>query len=360
MSVMRGLEFGIFDTLPSRPEGSVFHDYPARVESVRSAERTGYRYYFVIEHQSSPYPGISAPNVYLAAVAQATSTIRIGAMVYQLPFHHPVRLAQDIATLDHLSGGRVEFGLGYGVAVEEFESWHVDFSQRRAIGIEAMEIIRKTWANRKVSYDGKYWQLTNVYCQPQPLQQPHPPVWMGGHSAESFDYAAEHDLDLAQNIDVETVIADKFAYYHRAWKARNHARERPRTMLVRHVHVAETDALALAEADPYMKQGLAGQRGINLANSVRPDASPERKEVARIYRDSARGADFWVGEGLAFVGSPETVARRIAEQQALIGYDVLLTAHHITTMPDALVSRSRELFGTHVIPAFSAAGRVRV
>lgn len=350
---MARLEFGLFETLPSVVNPEPAHAYDELLASIQLAEQVGYKYLFVIEHQSSPYPGISAPNVFLASVARATSRIRLGAMVYQLPFHHPLRLAQEISTLDQLSRGRVDFGIGYGVAVEEFESWGIDFSQRRAIGVEALEIIKAAWANPTFSYEGVRWQLRNVHVQPPPYQRPHPPLWMGAHSTASFDYAAEHDIDLAQNIDVEAVIAEKFAYYHRAWARHSHARMRPRTMLVRHVHVAETDAIAREQAQPFMREGLAGQRGVNLARNVRPDASPERKEVARIYSESTKGYDFWVGEGLAFVGSPDTVIAAIEAQQKLIGYDVLLAHHHITTMPDDLVNKSLRLFGECVIPAFS-------
>jgi alkanesulfonate monooxygenase SsuD/methylene tetrahydromethanopterin reductase-like flavin-dependent oxidoreductase (luciferase family) len=345
------IECGIFESLSGSPDGRDAVDYPALIRKVRHAEDTGYGYYFIIEHQSTTYPGVTAPNVFLAAVAQATERIRLGAMVYQLPFHHPVRLAQDIATLDRISGGRVEFGLGYGVAVGEFESWGVDFAQRREMGVEAMEIICQAWRGEPFSYAGRYWTFKDAIAQPTPQQQPHPRIWMGAHSNASFDYAAEMNFDLAQNIDVEPVIAEKFAYFRRAWDARGHAGPRPRTMIVRHVHVAATDALALEQAQPYMREGLAGQRGVNLANSVRPDASAERKETARIYLQSTRGYDFWVGEGLAFVGSPDTVTAAIRKQHELIGYDILLTQHNITSMPDHMVTASRRLFGEAVIPA---------
>jgi len=99
---MAQLEFGLFETLPSVVNPEPARAYDELLASIQLAERVGYKYLFVIEHQSSPYPGISAPNVFLASVARATASIRLGAMVYQLPFHHPVRLAQEIATLDQL------------------------------------------------------------------------------------------------------------------------------------------------------------------------------------------------------------------------------------------------------------------
>jgi alkanesulfonate monooxygenase SsuD/methylene tetrahydromethanopterin reductase-like flavin-dependent oxidoreductase (luciferase family) len=349
---MDALEFGIFESLSSGPVPHGGIDYESMIADVQLAERTGHRYYFIIEHQSIPYPGITSPNVYLTAVARATSTIHIGAMVYQLPFHHPIRLAQDIATLDHLSKGRVEFGLGYGVAVKEFECWGVDYDQRRDMGVEAMEIIFKAWTGEPFSHHGRYWTFKDAIAQPRPYQQPHPRIWMGAHSHASFEYAAQMNFHLAQNIDVERVISEKYDYFRRAWAAHGHAGPKPKTMIVRHVHVAQTDALAISQAEPYMRQGLAGQRGVNLARSVRPDASAERRETARIYLESTSGYDFWVGEGLAFVGSPETVARQVREQRERVGYDVMLAHHHITTMPDELVRSSVQLFGERVIPAF--------
>jgi alkanesulfonate monooxygenase SsuD/methylene tetrahydromethanopterin reductase-like flavin-dependent oxidoreductase (luciferase family) len=229
----------------------------------------------------------------------------------------------------------------------------MDYAQRRAMGNEAIEIMLKAWQSDVFSHDGTHWQFRDMRPQPKPYQQPHPRIWMGAHSPESFDYAANMNFNLAQNIDVEAVIIEKFKYFRKAWEAHGHAGPRPRTLLVRHVHVAETDELAIAEADPYMRQGMAGQRGVNLAKSVTADASPERKETARLYLESTRGCEFWVGEGLAFVGSPATVARRIREQQALAGYDILLAAHQITTMPRERTVRRRGHAGVRTARPFS-------
>ena len=89
------------------------------------AERLGYRYYFFIEHQNAPFAYISSPNVYLAALARETTTLRFGPMVYQLPMYHPIRLAQDAAMVDQLSHGRLEFGAGYGTQAHEFVRWNL-------------------------------------------------------------------------------------------------------------------------------------------------------------------------------------------------------------------------------------------
>jgi alkanesulfonate monooxygenase SsuD/methylene tetrahydromethanopterin reductase-like flavin-dependent oxidoreductase (luciferase family) len=355
---MSRLEFGIFDTFTSEPHGAP-DMYRRHIQRAQLAEQLGYEYFFFIEHQNAGFPCVTSPAVYLAALAQATRTIRIGAMVFQIPLHHPVRLAQDAATVDQISGGRLEFALGYGTRLGEFGPWKLDYSERRAIGIEAMDIVMKAWTNERFSFEGKYWTFDNAHNQPRPHQRPHPPVWVGAHSTASFDYAADHNFNVAQNLDIESAITRKFAYFRDAWKKRNHAGPAPKTMLVRHCHVAETDRLAREEAERYMLEGLIGKGGVERARSLKPEeATPEMLEVARVYIATSESYDYWLDEGLAFVGSPETVAREIEAQQARVGHDILLLEHTIGTMPEALAMKSLKLLGEKVLPAFRQAARV--
>src|ERR671938_1384293 len=143
---MAALEFGIFDAFPrERPDETAAELYDRHIERAQLAERVGFGYYFFIEHQNAPFADISAPNVYLAALARETTTLRFGPMVYQLPLHHPVRLAQDAATVDILSQGRLEFGIGYGIHAHEFMRWEMEFHDRRAIGEEVMDVVLQSW-----------------------------------------------------------------------------------------------------------------------------------------------------------------------------------------------------------------------
>ena len=140
------LEFGIFDGFSAqdteREASAVYEDHIGRAQR---AERVGFRYYFFIEHQSSPIAYISAPSVYLAALARETSALRFGPMVYQLPMHNPMRLAQDAAMVDHLSHGRLEFGIGYGIHEHEFLRWKMPFSERREMGIDGSYVVPFQW-----------------------------------------------------------------------------------------------------------------------------------------------------------------------------------------------------------------------
>ena len=152
------LEFGLFDSFGPFEMNecpTVREVYEAHLKDAVEAEQLGYRYYFFIEHQNSPVCAVTAPNIYLTALACRTSVLRFGLMIYQLPFHHPVRLAQDLATLDQLSSGRVEFGAGTGVLMHEFIRWNLPFESRHDMSVEALDIIVKAWTSDTLTYPGR-------------------------------------------------------------------------------------------------------------------------------------------------------------------------------------------------------------
>jgi alkanesulfonate monooxygenase SsuD/methylene tetrahydromethanopterin reductase-like flavin-dependent oxidoreductase (luciferase family) len=369
---MSTLEIGLYDVftpaaMATAPTAADVYDEHLRC--AQEAEQLGYKYYFSIEHQTSPISYLSAPNVYLTALARHTSVLRFGVMIYQLPFHHPIRLAQDAAMLDHLSRGRLEFGAGTGVSPHEFMRWNVPFEPRREISEEALDIIVKAWTEDSVTYDGEFFQFLEVLTTPKPYQQPHPPIWFAAHSAASFEYAARHNFHVSQNIDIDPVIAEKFATWRQFWKACGHATPMPRTFLTRHVHVAETDQQARDEAaehlatprmaDPAFStaaQARLAQAGTGWGANGRyagEAGTPERTELRRVFQERSKSYDFWIDNGLALVGSPDTVMRKIEEQHALIGHDVLCTQHGFGQMAPELVKKSIHLFGEKVIPAFA-------
>ena len=249
---MAQLEFALWDgfgkhEMALSPTAADIYDQHLR-EAVM-AEELGYESYYIIEHQNSHVGQITAPSVYLCAVAQRTTKLRIGVMIYQLPFYNPIRLAEEVATLDHLSHGRVEFGTGIGVAEHEFIRWNLPFFERQKMSSESLEIIVKAWTQDEVTYNGEYWQFDEALPVPKPYQQPYPPIWVGAHSPASLEYAAKNNYHVSQNIDVDSVIAEKFEYFRKVWKECNHPGPMPRTFLMRAVHVAETDEIARQEAE---------------------------------------------------------------------------------------------------------------
>jgi alkanesulfonate monooxygenase SsuD/methylene tetrahydromethanopterin reductase-like flavin-dependent oxidoreductase (luciferase family) len=362
---MATLEFGLWDSFGDvEAYASAADAYDQHIRDAVQAEALGYTFYFFIEHQNAPFAYISAPSVYLAALARETSTLHFGPMVYQLPMHHPIRLAEDAAMVDNLSRGRLEFGVGYGIHAHEFMRWKLPFSERREMGEELMDIVLKAWTEPSVTYEGRYWSFDEALPQPKPYQKPYPRVWVGAHSRTSFDYAARHNFNVGQNIDVDDVIAEKFAYFDQAWQGQGHAGPRPRKLLARHVHVAATDEQARAEAEPQLMKGFFGggtamariaSTRIGFGGDPRMtggERNPDIDERGRVFQELTKSYDFWIDNGVAIVGSPETVIRRLRDQQARLGYDVLLTQHQLADMPHEQALASARLFAKEVMPAF--------
>lgn len=127
-----------------------------------------------------------------AAIAARTKKIRIGTSVMLLPFHNPVRLAEDAATVDVISGGRLELGAGVGYKVEEFEGFAVSSKERGARTNECLEIVRRLWEGETLSFKGKYYEVNNVTLTPEPIQHPRPPLWVGGFTPPALRRAAKY------------------------------------------------------------------------------------------------------------------------------------------------------------------------
>ena len=330
-------------------------------------DEAGWHSYFVIEHQNSPVGRITAPTVFLTAVARATKRLRIGAMMWQLPFYHPIRLAQEVAMLDQLSRGRVEFGTGIGVHEHEFIRWGVDYYQRAAMAGEVLDIVKRAWTQDEVTFQGKYFKFDEALPQPKPYQQPYPPIWAAVHSDPAIEFAAKNNYHVAQNLDTDEVIARKFDLFRKIWRECNHPGPMPRVFLQRQVHVAETDAKAHEEAQQYLVNPRR-RRGAGRRRSDREDAyrlghararhGPRQRAAGRqgARRDDdarrAKATTSTIDSGLAIVGSPETVIRRLEEGKKRIGYDIFCTNHEIGKMPEELVMNSIRLFGKHVVPAY--------
>ena len=335
--------------------------YEEEIRLARLMDELGYQYYWIIEHQASYVGAITSPTVFLTAVARETKQIRIGAMIWVLPFHNPVRLAEEVATLDNLSRGRVEFGTGIGMAQHEFIRMGLDFYQRREMGEEALEIIERAWTQPDVTYDGRFWKFDEMLPRPWPYQKPHPPIWIAAHSIRAFEWAAEQNYDVASNVSTDDEMVEKFDHYRKVWKECEHPGPMPRQMLVRPVHIAETDAKAREEAEPYLMDSMRAGRETIVNTRVGMGTHPRGKGKennrysranARLFARSRTSYDFWIDEGLALIGSPETVARQLEEKQQRFGFTVFSANHRIGMMPVELVEKSLKLFAKGVFPAF--------
>ena len=192
------MKFGLFGGARAKggPAGdsSAYHDF---VNYVVEAERLGFSSVFLVEHHFTGFGQVSASMSLLAYLAARTARIRLGIAVVVLPWHNPILVAEQAATLDLLSDGRLDFGVGKGYRAYEFSGFCIPPDEAGERFDEAMEVIRKAWtAPDRFSFHGRHWHYDNVIVEPSPIQQPHPPFWLGAGSAESIRRAAREGYNL--------------------------------------------------------------------------------------------------------------------------------------------------------------------
>jgi len=214
------MKFGLFGGARAAPGGrdEDGEGYDAYIESVVEAEALGFHGNFLVEHHFSGMGQVSASLNLLSFLAAKTSTIRLGTAVVVLPWHNPVLIAEQAATVDLLSKGRFDFGVGKGYRPIEFDGFCIPMAEATARFEEAMAVIRKAWtAEGRFSHRGAYWRYNDIVIEPEPTQQPHPPLWLAAGRPESLRHAARENynlfLDQFQTVDV---IFERLAIYKRA------------------------------------------------------------------------------------------------------------------------------------------------
>ena len=372
---MRKLEFAVFDEFGfgyfrSVPEAVDIYEQTFR--EVQLEEKVGFKYHFVIEHQSANVGQCQTPTVYLAALARHTSKIRIGAMIFLIPFYNPLRLAMDCAMIDQLSHGRLEFGAGMGAFEHEFDRWGLDFANRRELVPEAMEIIVQAWTQDAVTYEGKLWKYDKAVALPKPYQKPHPPIWFAGTSRGSLEYSVAHGYHIGMGLLPDEDLADTIRLWKSIWNESGKTGPMPHSFLSRAVYVADTDKQAYEDAAPHLPNAYTYEEDYAFENFGIPyigGASVSETEVqdsgclrgTQMFAGMSTGIDFWLEHNVAYVGSPETVIRQLKQAQETIGFDVLGGRFRWGAISDDKVINSLRLFGEKVIPAFAdvpTAGRL--
>ncbi|ETX04784.1 MAG: hypothetical protein ETSY2_26805 [Candidatus Entotheonella gemina] len=194
------MQFGLFGSAqakrggPDTDSGAGFRDF---VEYNVQAEALGYYSSFLVEHHFTGFGQVSATLNLLTWIGARTSTLRLGTAVMVLPWHNPVLLAEQAATIDLLSGGRLDLGIGKGYRYNEFAGFCIPMEEAEERFDEALSVLVKAWtSDERWSHQGKYWQFDNVVVEPPTAQQPHPPLWMGAGSPESIEKVAARGYNL--------------------------------------------------------------------------------------------------------------------------------------------------------------------
>ncbi len=324
------------------PPAAVYEHY---FEQIAAAEAAGFEAVWVTEHHFSHYGGLTPnPQLLLTAISQRARRLRLGSAVSVLPLHHPLRVAEDFAVLDVLSGGRLEFGAGRGMAVSGYKGYGVEWDGAQERMKEALGLVERLWTEPSVSFEGRYYRCPEVTLLPRPVQQPRPPIWMPANlDRSSFAWAGQRGygmLTVPWVFPYDQTLAGLQAYRD-ARAAAGHAGP-GRIMAVYPCHVAETTARARAQAS------AAWERWRDLTEAERPhDArvGDNRGVRQRLNFDEA------AAEHRGLFGSPDDCiagARWVAE--TLGNTHLGLIFHFGGIAPDAAL-RAVELWGRAVAPA---------
>jgi alkanesulfonate monooxygenase SsuD/methylene tetrahydromethanopterin reductase-like flavin-dependent oxidoreductase (luciferase family) len=357
---MRFAPFCLFQ----RPEGCTDKEVlMGSLEALIEAEAQGYDGAYLAEHYFSPYClGSSVPSL-AAAVAMRTSRIRIGTAVSVIPFHHPLQLASDWATVDVISDGRLELGIGRGYNWYEFDSFGMDLFENTQRFEEGLQALRALWTQDRVTHEGKFYQFTETEVLPRPLQQPHPPLWYACSSNNSVAMAARLGLPaghgagptaamLQQRRDIWAATARE-AGYAEEW-IEDGLKSAPVQKIV---WVAETDAQAQRECEAILKSQAKALETWAYPGDGYPGRSvPERAMEFRLSQGRSPGdrqdIQQMMKDHSVLAGSPQTVVAQMQEMLAEFPIDYMLMYSSTGgPHPDDL-KRCWRLFADKVMPHF--------
>jgi alkanesulfonate monooxygenase SsuD/methylene tetrahydromethanopterin reductase-like flavin-dependent oxidoreductase (luciferase family) len=333
------LKFGLFGgaTVTGAGDGSDSpQQYRAFIDYVLEAEQLGFHSVFLVEHHFTGFNQVSASISLLTYLAAKTSTMRLGTAVAVLPWHNPVLLAEQAATLDLLSDGRFDFGIGKGYRWNEFAGFCVPAQEADARFAEALEVIRKSWTSKgRFSHHGRYWHYEDIVVEPSPVTSPHPPMWMAAGSPGGIEWAASQEfrLLLDQFCDARQA-GERIRTYRRAVEATGRQYLAQSVGLTRALHVA----LNQSERDRAHEQRAQFLRHVaSLTNDPRG-----RTTLAIPMNDAEIRAGT---ERSALIGTPDEIVARLQDLQEC-GVDYVLMLD-VGGDPKALRTFARE-----VMPAF--------
>ena len=341
------MKFGLFFVLQRPDHLTERAIYESEMAQMLAAESLGFHSVWIAEHHFSNYGVCSAPQVLGAAIAGQTKRLRIGMGITLMPLHDPVQLAEELAVLDLLSGGRLDVGIGRASTNLEYRGYGIPYEESRARVDEGVIILRGLWTQDCFSYAGRFRQVQAVSLVPKPLQKPHPPLYFACNSAETVPIAAHHGLPMMTSTLVsEPALIERREIYRQVsaeagYPAAEVEARLTQTWTSRFVYLAENERDALNDPKEHLigYQDAAGER-------VRSVNKPDHR-AGFTYEERLR-------EGSAFFGTPDQVADRIAAFHERTGVENLLCFMSFRALDRTKALRSMELFAARVMPQFVA------
>lgn len=304
------MKFGVlqFFSWPDR-RVSIPTVYERALQRIEIMDRSGYDAVWITEHHFNDYSVCPSIPVMGAFAAARTKRLHIATGVTLAAFYHPLRLAEEVALLDILSGGRVYWGAGRGFDPKEFRTFGMTEEESYPRFREAVDIVMSAWRNQRLTYHGKYFSIENIELLPKPLQQPHPPMWVAAYSPSAIEWAAEQGYSIMLDPHSPTsVIGEKMETWRRLLAQHGHKTEGRVIPTVRLIAIAGTDWKAAEVARD-------GARWL-LRTYVNPSGERGDSEtMLRRYVDS-----------MVIHGTPERVVEEIARLREEIHLDYMITA----------------------------------
>ncbi len=347
------MKFGFFFQLPCAPWQSERERYGDTLAQIEHGDRLGFDTAWLAElHFFPEFSVMSSPLI--VAAAQRTQRIRLGMAVTLLPLCDPIRSAEDAATVDILSDGRLVFGVGRGTNPLHYGGFNIPMEESRDRFNEALEVVTRAWTAERVNYEGKYYRVKDVAVYPKPIQKPHPPIRIATNSSDTFPLAGRLGYPMFSSLVVVPLprFRRDIAVYWQTFEEAGHQRTGEEIALLFPLYVAETEAEALTVPratimhyfDVLAQRMVAGDADLDVTTRER------NKEMrARLQRLTFEE----VCENVAIIGTPEHCVERITWLQEEFHLSELICWFNPGgLMPQETVLTSMSRFAEHIMPNF--------
>jgi alkanesulfonate monooxygenase SsuD/methylene tetrahydromethanopterin reductase-like flavin-dependent oxidoreductase (luciferase family) len=296
---------------------------------------------------------ISAPLLVATAIAARTRRLRVGTAVHLIPLNNPLRIAEEVATLDQISHGRVDFGVGRSGSPRAYDCYGIPYGESQARFREALEIIRHAWRGERFSYAGEFFKFDNATVAPRPYQTPHPPILMAATSEETFPLVARLGLGILVGLRGMhiSVLREHLRRYRETWRAAGHDGA-GRVCLRIPLYAAPTEREALDDPRESIMYYFRRQAEITRAPEGRAGALPAERLRARAEQLDTLSYDEVLRERVVF-GTAPSIIDRLTELREDLGLDGVV----FELGSGGLIPAERELRSLHIVadevaPAF--------
>lgn len=352
------MKFGQFYLLEVPPGKDHVETYHEAFEQFRLMDETGWDAIWLAEHhfdhrvQEANYYSITSSIQTMAAYAAAiTKQIKIGTAVVVLPFHNPVIVAEDFATVDIMSRGRLLFGVGRGYQFEEFYNWGIDPEESRERFQESLEIILKAWSG-PIEYEGKFYQVRPVNVIPKPVQQPHPPIYVAAVSPDTYKWVIHNGYDVMTSfLEPYEKVFEIYKEFHKEAEAAGVGGKLD-LPLARFLYVSDTTARAKEE----IRESLMWYFRTLLAEVIAPPpeiAPPGQSEFYQELKAKFSAISFEeVLENHSIIGDPDYVTERLKWVEQNTGTKHFMGWTRVGALNPELVCKSLKMFSQYVMPEF--------